>query len=755
MQATSTNTLFELAESFVNHTSCNLFLTGKAGTGKTTFLRHIKENTPKSCVVVAPTGVAAINAGGVTMHSFFQLPFVPYIPEGGTMANGSEVHNQRSLFRNIRFAESKRRMMQHMQLLIIDEVSMLRADMLDAMDAILRRFRKKPHLPFGGLQVLFIGDLLQLPPVVQDHEWEVLQKHYPSPFFFDAKVLREHPPLCIELKHIYRQQDDVFIGLLNKVRNNAVSPQDIELLNARYNPAFVPTDGEFYITLSTHNHKANTINQRELDKLGGQVFAYNAIIKGTFQEGAYPAEERLMLKEGAQVMFIRNDAGEERKYYNGKLGTISRLEKEGIWVQCPGEEEEIKVEPIEWENVKYKLDEEKGEIKEEKLGSFVQYPLRLAWAITIHKSQGLTFDRAIIDAGSSFSAGQVYVALSRLTNMNGMVLHSRIAESSISTDAHVLRFMAQEQDEERMRCLLKEEQQKYLQQTLTECFDWSTLHNRMIQHLQLVKDKELPDDSGIKLAQQLVGTVLDQQTVAEKFVHQIKSLLSHGSAAYPRLQERVHAAVPYFEKDIQEKLLNPLDAHIRLADKWKRAKGYVQELEALEGLIQIKLEEIGRATILTDGLLSGMDEAAILAKWGQEIKQHASQKQTDSTKAAKTNKAKVLKEKKDKKERPSSTSQTYQITLEMFKSGKDIGEIATMRELAISTIESHLARFVASGELSMEELVDQEKAKNIEVVITAVGDSGLSAIKEKLGDEYSYGEIKIVLADRKRRGEHD
>nr|MBA3683600.1 AAA family ATPase [Bacteroidota bacterium] len=408
------NDVFDLAYRFVTETSENIFLTGKAGTGKTTFLKYLKENCSKTIVVAAPTGVAAINAGGVTLHSLFQLPFHPFLPTK---------NNKDELLGKIRFNKQRQQLLRKMELLVIDEISMVRCDTMDAIDTILKSVRRNYTTPFGGVQLLCIGDLHQLPPVAQRHEWNILQEYYSSPFFFDSTIIKEQMPLLIELDKIYRQKEDSFVALLNKVRNNNMNANDFEDLHLRYDPSFHPSPGEKYITLTSHNNQADQINHRELQKLLSPSYTYNAIIENDFPENIYPAEGSLVLKVGSQVMFLKNDAIQKR-YFNGKIGVVKSLEKEKIIVECDGTE--ISVAQETWENSRYVLNRDDGKLQQETLGTFTQFPLRLAWAITIHKSQGLTFDKVMIDAAASFSSGQVYVALSRCTSLSGIVLLSKI-----------------------------------------------------------------------------------------------------------------------------------------------------------------------------------------------------------------------------------------------------------------------------------------------------------------------------------------
>lgn len=453
------NEQFRLAWNFVEYTSKAVFLTGKAGTGKTTFLRKLVADSAKSVVVVAPTGVAAVNAGGVTIHSFFQLPLSVYVPG--------------SVRRGLRFSMSKEklRIIRAMDLLVIDEISMVRSDLLDAVDATLRRYRGNPA-PFGGVQLLMIGDLQQLSPVVPPDEWEVLKSYYDTPFFFGAKALACLDYVTVELTEVFRQSGDArFLALLNNVRDNCLTEADIRFLNHCYNPLFTPENGEGYIRLTTHNYLADNYNRRALEALPGETFELEASVEGEFPEQAWPASGRLVLKRGAQVMFLRNDPN--LRYFNGKIGTVVDYDpQEGVTVQCPDDSQPIRVEVAEWENAKYSVDETSQEIRSTVIGTFRQVPLRTAWAITIHKSQGLTFDKVVIDAGAAFAPGQVYVALSRCRTLAGVVLATRISPASISTDPDVARYMLRQRDE--CRPALERHEQamtEYQRELLCELYD--------------------------------------------------------------------------------------------------------------------------------------------------------------------------------------------------------------------------------------------------------------------------------------------
>ncbi len=494
MGHTQPNDIFSLAADLVNFTEKHVFLTGKAGTGKTTFLKYIREHTHKNTAVVAPTGVAAINAGGTTLHSMLQLPFGLFIPEGHRPflpETREEIHDRQSLTRRLRIAGNKRKVIEALELLVIDEISMVRADLLDMVDTVLRYVRRRPHVPFGGVQVLYIGDMFQLPPVLKDGDRELLNRYYRSPFFFDARVIQQAPPLYVELTHVYRQSDPAFIQVLNQVRNNLLDDEGLALLQKRYVPGFKPPKGENYITLATHNYMADQINQDELSALPARVFEYPAEIKDDFPETAYPVDKSLKLKLGAQVMFIKNDQDTPRRYFNGKIGVITEMDTGMIMVKCEGDPFPIRVPLETWKNIRYTYDAQTRAVNEEELGSFTQFPLRLAWAITIHKSQGLTFEKAIIDAGKAFEAGQVYVALSRCTSLEGMVLLSPIHKGLVMTHERIAIFGRKERSLDDLQVKTTEAKQQYLQKQLLQVFNFSDAHTKVLglqQHFQQFSD---------------------------------------------------------------------------------------------------------------------------------------------------------------------------------------------------------------------------------------------------------------------------
>jgi hypothetical protein len=529
---------YQLAHDFAIYTNRSIFLTGKAGTGKTTFLHKLKKETKKQIAVVAPTGVAAINAGGTTMHSFFQLPFNPFIPT---------VEGRKDLIEKMKMQGNRRKVIQELELLVIDEISMVRADVLDAVDTILRHVRFRNNEPFGGVQVIFIGDMFQLSPVATEEEWRILSQYYSSPYFFHSQAILQQQPVYIELDKIFRQTNGDFIRVLNEVRNNCLSDPGLKLLQSRYNPLFIPPNDDTYITLTTHNYKADQINAEELAKVKGKIYSFDAEIQGEYPEKSYPTEKTLELKIGAKVMFLKNDTETPRRFFNGKIGVIKSFQDKTITIKCPDDYDSIELGKAEWENIRYSTNQTTKQIEEEQLGKFIQYPLRLAWAITIHKSQGLTFDKAVIDAGAAFTAGQVYVALSRCRSLEGMVLLSKINPASIQNDHQIVEHEQNKLPIEVLEQQLDESRNLYRSFILMQLFDFKNVIG-LVSRLttETIEVKSSFNDETIPFLKNILGQTQSLQEVAGKFQHQLQRVFDSRPVSEEYLQERLTAAVDFF-----------------------------------------------------------------------------------------------------------------------------------------------------------------------------------------------------------------
>lgn len=533
---------YQLAFDLALYTDRNLFVTGKAGTGKTTFLHRLKEASPKQMAVVAPTGVAAINAGGTTIHSFFQLPLTPFLPTP---------EGKKNLIEKTKMRSNRRRILQELELLVIDEVSMVRADVLDAIDATLRHFRHKSNALFGGVQVIFIGDMFQLSPVAKEEEWRLLSQYYQSPNFFHSHSVLQSMPLYIEFEKIHRQTNDSFITILNEIRNDSLSQESFRMLEERYNPHFTPSDNDDFIILTTHNFKADRINTEELEKLDGKTYTFNAKVEGDYPERNFPTEPALELKKGAKVMFLRNDTETPRRFYNGKTGVVHKINHDRICVRCK-DDEDIEVEPMDWENISYTVDAKTKQIEENVLGKFSQFPLRLAWAITIHKSQGLTFDKAVIDAGMAFAPGQVYVALSRCRSLEGVVLLSKIQPDSIYTDRQIIEYEKKRQPADVIEKQLEESRKAYRSSLLESIFDFSAI-TQQIKNLILEteKIKSSFNEDTLTYLQDLQKQFQESADVGVKFQAQLRSIFRNNPVDEDYLNERLTAAHDYFKQRIE------------------------------------------------------------------------------------------------------------------------------------------------------------------------------------------------------------
>lgn len=828
---------FDLAYRFVTETSQNIFLTGKAGTGKTTFLRYLKERYPGSMVVAAPTGVAAINARGVTLHSLFQLPFGPFIPETPKTSNGEVSQdradnspvNSHTLLARLRYNREKLNLLRNMDLLVIDEASMVACHTVDAIDTILRSVKRRRELPFGGTQVLFIGDLYQLPPVVKGQEWNLLRSYYPSPFFFDSIVLREHIPVMVELKEIYRQQDDAFIKILNGIRNNDLDRASFDLLNSRLQHLKPGDEAEGYITLTTHNNQAEAINKQKLEKLDGKSISFHAKASGDFPPHLYPAEEKLELKKGAQVMFLKNDT-EEKLYFNGKIGVITHLDKEGISVQCEGESHTIEVKKEVWKNMNYSLNEETREIKEEELGQFEQYPLRLAWAITIHKSQGLTFSKLIVDAENAFANGQVYVALSRCTSLEGLILTSPVSQKFLGAHQNLKDWQDTNYDEDSLDSKFAQSRQKHVQHELQAIFSWGNWHYALKDLSEaLMEFKEYLPEQSLTWFTPLNNQQRELEEVATKFRERVAIMCRENPVVEENetLQQRVKDAANYFSAEISKwqetfiahplstdtkKVARKLDAALgdvnhavheimhqvnhckdgfflsEFLEKGKKVhvsppdigSAYAQNQESnvsaqvtehkelYDTLAEFRrnianehnmpIYRVFRNTAI-EGIcekLPGNKEAlmkvkgfgkATIKQYGDEVLQIIQDYCED--KGLETQTVIDFAPKKPKKEKGS----TVEKTLEYFREGKNIQEIALERNLATTTIEGHLSEGIKQGKVEITDLMPMQEVDEISALIPANGAYvPLNTLKEQLPASVTYGQIKMVLAWLQREG---
>ena len=727
--STENNRELELARQFIGQTDTNVFLTGKAGTGKTTFLKRLREDSPKRMVVVAPTGVAAINAGGVTIHSFFQLPLSPYVPGMQFSESGRKQYS---------FSKEKKNILRSLDLLVIDEISMVRADLLDAIDSVLRRYKDHSR-PFGGVQLLMIGDLQQLSPVVKDSEVHLLKPHYDTFYFFGSHALKQSHYVTIELKTIYRQTDAQFVNILNAIRERRIDNQLLARLNERYIPGFKTEDADGYIRLTTHNHTAQQYNEHRLAALPSPAFTFNAEVKGNFNEALYPAEAMLTLKEGAQVMFIRNDESGQGRYYNGKIGHVQTVTASNIVVRCD-DGAAFNVEPSEWTNSRYTLDEATKEIREEIEGIFRQYPLRLAWAITIHKSQGLTFEKAVIDAAASFAHGQVYVALSRCRTLEGMVLATPLRQSAVMTDLLVEDYIqVQEKAATESLSRLESIKEEYFSQLLGDMFDFRNLS--YLQKRMLGVCKDFPSGSVVGLAQKH-SDILD--ALNEKVVpvglkwNRIISGKSYEELCSDEFSERIRKGCVYFLSELETAYGDFLDKMktIKVENKelLKRYNNIWNDLHLEVETQKLLLRVMSSVRFSTETFLRARQKAVYEASGfvPEELK-------TSSRKSAS--------KKSSSKESKPAKEDTRFTTFRLYKQGLSVKEIAKERDLHQRTINNHIAHYVAKGMIPVEEFVSQSKIGTITKVVSETGTlHGLAAIKKACPEDISYEEIILVLA---------
>ncbi|MBL0310580.1 MAG: AAA family ATPase [Bacteroidetes bacterium] len=716
------NPEFQIAEQFALQTNRSFFLTGKAGTGKTTLLKQIAAKTSKNIAIVAPTGVAAINAGGVTIHSMFSLPLTSFIPTNDSVDLNLVTNRRRLLDNHMKFRKEKVKVLRELELLIMDEVSMVRADILDAIDFTLRTVRRNPE-PFGGLQVMLIGDMHQLPPVVKDNEWAILKQYYSAPYFFNSQVWDKLDAMQIELKQIYRQSDRKFLSLLQNIRDQRMEEDDYEQLKERYQPNFKPTE-EGYILLSTHNKKADSVNQQELGNLMGRTHLFEAKVTGEFPDNMFPCERVLQLKEGAQVMFIRNDV-ETGKYFNGKLAVVKNIEGENITVTFNDNQEEFTLHRETWENISYSVENGTDKIKEDELGTFSQFPLRLAWAITIHKSQGLTFDKVIIDAGHSFAAGQVYVALSRCRTLEGIVLHSLISQNALHGDERISSFTDSHHSTHELENTLQVAKAEYAHYLLKRLFTFIKLSDKISEWRELVMEKDIPDkEAALSLYEKIFGEIDAIQSTARKFQMQLERLLdayNKNPRTIEELKLRCSKAIEYFTDHIFDKLILPLNEHIKELAYKSKVKKYVHHVQALEVNFWNKLNHLYDAVFMDEQLYEGPRKHS-----REQIAQVVSS---------------VTSGKKE-------TGGTYKDTLALHKQGKSADEIAAMRGLSPATIKGHFAKWIEAGDINLYDVLPSSKIELIEKTMGDTIPETMGGIKSQLGDDVEFSEIKMVISHR-------
>lgn len=809
------NKELQLAWNFVNNTNRNIFLTGKAGTGKTTFLHKLKMKSEKRMIVVAPTGVAAINAKGVTIHSFFQMPFGPILPD-------TDLNSSTSFSR--KFSKTKIDIIKSLDLLVIDEISMVRADLLDGIDKTLRRFKNR-NLVFGGVQLLMIGDLQQLSPVIKEYEWRLLSPFYKNAFFFSSQSYQQCNAITIELKHIYRQENPLFIKILNEIRSNKLSESSAIELNKRYQPEFVPNENDGYISLTTHNNKASLTNQQELEKLKSELKTYKAIINGNFPEHSYPNKEELKLKIGAQVMFVKNDSSPEKRYYNGKIGKIILLDKDEVVVNCPDDDFNIVTKPEVWENIKYTVDSVTKAISEDKIGSYTQMPLRLAWSITIHKSQGLTFEKAIIDAEGAFAHGQTYVALSRCKSLEGLVLKSKITSNQIISDGNVITFNEEAEAKQPNDDVLQQSKRIFQLDLISEIFDFYKFIYPANRILDIYYKNRSSIEGNIETPLNTIkNSITNLLKVSTSFNTQLKSL--GNSLDIPEsntsIQERFVKAIIYFKNQIKSTIETSLKDFSFTTDNKTIEKDINKQYEALEELLATKLlffeglkmefnvqkflklraksvfiakdkpkkqrkivldgttnielfellrelrnqiakrEDLVHFQIFTQKSLYAMCEMlpttkqelkgihgmgkTRIEKYGLEILQ-VIKNYCDENDIEMSNDVSVIEELKPKKQK----GDTKKTSLELFKLGKSIDQIALERELNSNTIFGHLVHFVSSGEINITDLMSKSNYNELKKIIPTKTFENLSDLKHQVDDKYSYGELRLVLQELEMR----
>lgn len=746
------STKAELVLQYIQYTQRNIFLTGKAGTGKTTLLKKILETTYKNTIVVAPTGIAALNAGGVTIHSFFQLPFSAFVPKEDFIdanEHGIVFENPITIRRHLRMNKTKQNLFKSLQLLIIDEVSMLRADVLDSIDVILQ-FVRKDKRPFGGVQVLFIGDLWQLPPVVKSEEWDVLKNYYKGIYFFNSKVLEQHLPLYIELDKIYRQSDPVFLDILNRFRNQMVTEDDVVNLEKYVKFPLTEKDKKGRITLTTHNYKADEINWDALQSIDEKEFVFTPEIVDDFPKKLYPLEEELVLKKGAQVMFVKNDLTPEKRYFNGKIGVITHINSEEIRVFFPEEKKTIQVEKYVWENIRYTMNQDTKEIEEEVLGTFTQYPLKLAWAITVHKSQGLTFEKAILDINDVFQSGQAYVALSRLKSLDGLILTRSVQVRPMEVDQNLVSFSATKNNHFATTDALFQAKKEYIWQLLLDTFSWQKNTNNFINWLNgwLYNTEKSSRNVYKKWAEIQLASLQKLTKIGNRFLSELYALFCEEPFRMQHFWERFDKACHYFHPLLDELAFDTLFVY----QQSKTQKGMLLfheelipfEYEHLQMALQlIKARKIVRQFIFDKEL----DKKEI----DSDINVYRTNLSVKIELLIREQALQFEEEVKENAPKTISKNSTTDKTFLLWVKKPSVSFIANERKLSEKTIYQHLAQLIVEGKIEIHEVIAKSKLKELEKIFSkTTTESTLTEIRAIAGEKYSWEELKIYRASKYR-----
>lgn len=726
----------------LNTTQAPVFLTGNAGTGKTTFLKNLWKHTHKNYIVVAPTGIAALNAGGTTIHSQFLLPFGTFIPGNETVNENNAFqacYNKNILARKHPLNSQRKKILRSIDLLVIDEVSMLRADLLDAIDYRLRAARGSYHQPFGGVQILFIGDLYQLPPVVKREDEFLLKPLYQSPWFFEAQALRHSNLIFIELDKIFRQQDNRFIEILNNLRHNRATEEDYAILNRQYNPDLEISQVQEIITLTTHNNQADTINQMALEQLPGNIKKFQARVSGDFPPSMFPVPEMLNLKKGCQIMFVKNDT-ESKSYFNGRLATVTGFSDDGIEVRMHDDGSPLTVRSQKWENKKYDVKQENQDITESVVGTFEQLPVKLAWAITIHKSQGLTFDKAIIDPGRAFADGQVYVALSRLRTLEGLILKTPIHSGVVSTDPLIVRFSSTRNNPDGFEEELSRRQNEFIGQRIVSAFDFEQL-------IKMSAMKGEHEDTESENTGQPFRNIRDaltgQQIHTDRFREQLLGFLNTGQVT--SLLDRMDKGVKYYS-DFFQKLLSPVLTLSLLAEAGHEPKAVKNTADELDHRMMSKLAEIERLPTVTDGILTGKLLKPEIFEESDKKRFERREEIISTLRIELSEQIQEPKSKKRKKRKADGKDPSHIISLQLFKSGKSVKEIAIERNLAYSTIETHISQAIQEGLMPLTDWVSVKAQQKIAEAIEKTSKPfGIKELMEATGQEFSYGQIRTIL----------